>query len=64
MLQQLSKEKALTQLVWMNVECHGPDQKNIYIKKRRDISIYVLKLKTMLVDEGFLTESKRKGKAV
>lgn len=48
----------------MNVECHGPDQKNIYIKKRRDISIYVLKLKTMLVGEGFLTESKRKGKAV
>ena len=61
-LQQLSKEKALTQLVWMNVECHEPDHKNIYVKKRRDISIYILKLKTMLVDEGFLTEREREKK--
>lgn len=39
--------------------------RKIFILKREGIYLYnVLKLKTMLVDEGFLTESKRKGKAV
>lgn len=44
----------------MNVEFHGPDQKNIYVKKRRDISIYILKQKTILVDKDFQIERRKK----